>query len=100
MKSLKVIFKEQAIYDLEDIWLYSFQNWSLVQADRYHSLLLKEIEFLSLNPKSGKDQSHIRTGYRSTKVKSHIIFFRILEGELEIIRILHERMDIPNRLDE
>ncbi len=100
MKILKVIFKEQAIFDLEDIWLYTLHTWSLAQADRYHLMIIKEIEFLAAHPNSGKDQHHIRAGYRSSKIKSHIIFYRILEGELEIIRILHERMDIPNRLKE
>lgn len=100
MKTLKVVFKEQAIFDLEDIWLYTFHKWSLTQADRYHSLLIKEIEFLAAHPKSGKDQHHIREGYRSSKIKSHIIFYRIFENEIEIIRILHERMDIANRLAE
>jgi len=100
MKTLKVIFKEQAIFDLEDIWLYTLHTWSLEQADRYHSMIIKEVDFLATHPKSGRDQHHIREGYRSSKIKSHIIFYRILESELEVIRILHERMDIPNRLKE
>lgn len=100
MKALKVVFKEQALFDLEDIWVYTFHTWSLTQADRYHSIIVKEIEFLATHPKSGKDQNHIRAGYRSAKVKSHIIFYRVLETELEVIRILHDRMDIPNRLND
>lgn len=100
MKTLSVIFKEQAVFDLEEIWLYTLHTWSLEQADRYHSMIIKEIEFLANHPKSGKDQFHIRTGYHSSKIKSHIIFYRVLEGELEVIRILHERMDIPNRMKQ
>jgi toxin ParE1/3/4 len=75
-------------------------TWSLREADRYQSMMIKEIELLAAHSKSGKDQHHIRSGYRSSKIKSHIIFYRILEKELEVIRILHERMDIPNRLTE
>ncbi len=100
MKILKVIFKEQAIFDLEDIWLYTLHTWSLTQADRYHSIIINEIDFLKAHPNSGKDQHHIREGYRSSKVKSLIIFYRVLDSELEIIRILHESMDIPNRLKD
>jgi toxin ParE1/3/4 len=45
--------------------------------------------------------NHIRKGYRSTKVKSHIIFFKkSMFGEIEIIRILHQRMDIESRLKD
>lgn len=98
MSPLKVIFKEEAILDLENIWLYTLDTWSLKQADRYYSLIIKEIEFLTTQPKSGKNQHFILKGYWSCKIKSHIIFYRFSEKELEVIRILHERMDIPNRL--
>ena len=100
MKKLKIIFHESAIGDLEEIWLYTFQTWSLEQANRYHSLIYKEIEFLAGKPVSGKEFNHIRKGYRSAKVKSHLIFYRYSSSEIEIIRILHESMDIPNRLNE
>ena len=100
MRKLKIIFLAEAINDIEEIWFYTFETWSKDQADRYHSLIIKEIEFLSTNPESGKILTHIRKGYRSTKVKSHYIFYRITLDELEIVRILHENMDIPNRLND
>jgi toxin ParE1/3/4 len=100
MKNLKIIFQEQAIVDLEEIWLYTFETWSLEQADRYHELIIKEIKFLASRPKYGKDHSHLRKGYRSCKVKSHIIFYKYSGTEIEIIRILHENMDIPNQLND
>lgn len=100
MRKLKIVFKESALRDLEEIWLYTFETWSLEQADRYHALLFQEIDFLSRKPESGKCLDYLRVGYWSTKVKSHIIFYRIFDDEIEIVRILHERMDIPNRLEE
>ena len=95
---LKVIFHEEALTDLEEIWLYTFETWSLEQADRYYDLIIKEIDFVSKKPKSGKNLSYLREGYYSTKVKSHFIFYKFSLTELEIIRVLHESMDIPNRL--
>ena len=100
MRKLKIVILGEAIQDLEEIWFYTFNTWSLEQADRYHSLITKEIEFLATKPKSGKILDHIRIGYRSTKVKSHYIFYRFTSTELEVVRILHESMDIPNRLND
>jgi len=100
MRKLKIVLQEEAIQDLEEIWLYTFATWSQEQADRYHSLIIKEIEFLATRPESGKILDHLRMRYRSAKVKSHYIFYRCTIDELEIVRILHENMDIPNRLDE
>jgi toxin ParE1/3/4 len=100
MKKLKVVFHEKAIEDLEEIWLYTFQTWSLEQADRYHGLIYKEIEFLSAKPEAGKDLQHVRKGYRSSKIKFYFIFYKYSTAEIEIVRILHEKMDIPNRLND
>ncbi len=100
MKKLKIVFHETAIGDLEEIWFYTLQTWSLEQADRYHGLIYMEIDFLAGNPGSGKDLNHVRKGYRSSKVKSHFIFYKYSSSEIEIIRILHENMDIPDRLND
>ena len=100
MRKLKIVIREEAIQDLEEIWLYTLTTWSLEQADRYHLLITKEIEFLAAKPESGKMLDHLRIGYRSSKVKSHYIFYRLNSEELEVARILHESMDIPNRLND
>ena len=44
----------KASNDIENIWLYTFEKWSLEQADRYINLIIDEIEYLSYNPNSGK----------------------------------------------
>lgn len=88
--------------DIEKIWLYTFENWSLEQADRYFNLIMDEIEYLTKNPKLGKDYSNVRRGYFRSKIKSHFIFYKINQKErvIEIIRILHQRMDVESRLNE
>lgn len=90
----------EASNDLEKIWLYTFENWSTEQADRYLNLIFDELEYLSTNPKSGIDYSNVRKGYFRSKVKSHFIFFRlnIEKKELEVIRVLHEMMDIESHI--
>lgn len=92
----------EAQKDLENIWLYTFEVWSAKQADRYYNLLLDEIEYLAKNPKSGKAYSHVRKGYWRSKVKSHFIFYKIIQKEdtIEVIRILHQQMDVESRLND
>jgi toxin ParE1/3/4 len=92
---------KEASLDLENFWGYIFENWSITQADRYYNLVTDEIEYISQNPNSGKDFDKVRKGYFRSKVRSHYIFYRIIqhENEVEIIRILHQRMDIESRLD-
>lgn len=99
---MKYRISKEAYNDLEKIWLYTFEIWSNEQADYYFDLIMNEIEYLSKNPKSGKDYNDIRKGYFRSRVKSHFIFYRIniKNEEIEIIRILHQQMDISSRLDE
>lgn len=93
---------QEANRDIENIWLYTYENWSLEQADRYFNLILDEIEYLAENPESGKNYDYIRKEYYRSRMKSHFIFYKInlQKEEIEIIRILHQRMDIESRLTE
>ena len=100
MRKLKIVIREEAIQDLEEIWFYTFKTWSLEQANRSHLLITNEIEFLATKTESGKMLDHVRIGYRSSKVKFHYIFYRLNSDELEVVRILQENMDIPNRLND
>lgn len=89
----------EAQRDLEQIWLYTHENWSIEQADRYLNLIFNEIEYLCQKSNSAMNFDSIRKGYWRSKVNSHFIFYKIsYTNELEIIRILHERMDIENQL--
>ena len=90
----------EAEKDLEKIWAYTFETWSLEQADRYINQIFEEIEYISTKPEQGKDFSYARKGYLRTKVKLHYLFYKIDQKTkmVEIIRILHQRMDIENRL--
>ncbi len=98
---MKYLISEKANQDIEKIWLYTFENWSLEQADRYYNLIIDEIEFISENFESGKSVDYIKKGYRASIVNSHIIFYKKSRKNIvEIIRVLHQRMDIENRIDE
>ncbi|HEX4372538.1 MAG TPA: type II toxin-antitoxin system RelE/ParE family toxin [Puia sp.] len=100
MKALPFAISKKAVADLEEIWLYTVEKWSVEQADRYYDLIFDEISYICKNNNSGRSMEHVRKGYRASKVKSHLIFYRILNDTIQVIRILHERMDIENRLND
>jgi toxin ParE1/3/4 len=98
MKSLPYAISKKAVSDLEEIWLYTVEKWSIEQADRYYALIFDEIDFICKNVSTGRSMDHVRKGYQASKVKTHLIFYRVTNDVVEIIRILHERMDIDSRL--
>ena len=100
MKFPTYVISKKAVADLEEIWLYTVEKWSVEQADRYYNLIFDEMNYICKNANAGKSMEHVRKRYRASKVKSHIIFYKISNNTVEIIRILHEQMDIENRLND
>lgn len=95
------IISEKALEDINNIWIYTAENWSVEQADRYYNLIIDEIEYIVDNLDMARDFGQIRKSYKYSKVKSHLIFFRKDKtNEIEVVRVLHERMDIESRLAE
>ena len=89
-----------AINDLNEIWSYTYHKWSKEQADKYYKGIIVAIEFIAKIFHSGKSLEDIKKGYRYSKVKSHLIFYRKSDqGHVEIVRILHQRMDIQRHIE-
>ena len=99
MRITRYRISEAAINDLDGIWEYTFFRWTIEQADRYHNLIMNEIEFIAENISCGKPMNHIKDAYLVSYVKSHTIFFKRKEGVVEIVRILHQKMDVESNLE-
>lgn len=94
----RYLISQAALQDIRKIWAYTSKTWSEEQAERYYDLLMDEIEYLSDNFENGKNMDHIKIGYKCSKVKSHLIFYKRVDEIIEVVRILHQRMDIENKL--
>lgn len=82
MNTLPFVITKKAVADLEEIWLYTVKKCSIEHADRYYNLLVDEISFICKSNKAGKSMAHIRKGYRASRVKSHLIFYRVINNSL------------------
>lgn len=91
----------KAVDDLSKIWDYTFEVWSEKQADTYYNELISMCEDIAENPNSGKNYEGISKQLLGVDANRHIIFYRTLgKNYVEITRILHQRMDLKNRLTE
>jgi len=91
---------KKALKDLTIIWEYSFDNWSEKRADLYYNQIINECKLISKNPEIGKSYSRVLNDLRGRKINKHIIFYKILDDKITVVRILHEKMDLVNRLKE
>ncbi len=95
----KVTLRQEAIDDLSDIWIYTALEWSESQADKYYNAIKSTCKEISKNSNLGKNYPEISKDLLGFRSGRHIIFYHVLpEEEIEVIRILHEQMDLKNRL--
>lgn len=96
-----VILRQEVIDDLNNIWLYTFENWSENQADKYYSMIKLACNSVGINPRVGRDYSSIKKNLLGLNSGKHIIFYFVVSAdEIEVVRILHESIDSKNRLVE
>ena len=97
----KYFLTKKAIEDISGIWDYTYDIWSEKHADRYYELLLDTFQKIARNPGIGRKYEQIFPDILGFKVGKHIIFYQLLTThEIEIVRILHGRMDLKHRMED
>jgi toxin ParE1/3/4 len=86
--------------DLENIWEYTVEVWSVDQANKYYKEIFSEIDKICVDSNIGKPIDEIKKGHRRTNVKSHMIIYKVIGTTIYIDRILHQKMDIEKHLYE
>lgn len=84
--------------DLQSIYLYTAQQFGILQAGTYKSQLETALQLLVSNPLMGRATDHIREDLRRHEHASHIIFYRSYGPDIFIIRILPSRTDWKEHL--
>jgi len=93
------VLTNKAKSDLKDIAIYTQNTWGKHQRNIYLTKLDKSFYALAADHLKGRPCSELRVGYRIYNVGKHIIFFHEVNVNLiEIVRILHERMNIEIHL--
>ena len=88
----------RARLDIEEIWDYTADRWNTEQADRYIRNLQEAMMGLAAKPDKGRACDDIRPGYRKHVVGSHFIFYRATDTGIEIVRVLHQGMNVETHL--
>ena len=94
----QTILSPKAKSDLNSIWDYTADKRGLEQAETYIRELWDKLQPVSTNLSSSTEIDDIREGYRKIRSGSHVIFFKATEINIDVIRILHQRMDFDRHL--
>jgi len=84
--------------DLKEIARYTHRKWGHKKRNRYLSALDTRFTWLSEDPQLGKSRNEIKAGYRSYPEGQHVIFYREVKENIEILGILHQKMDFKQHL--
>src|SRR5690554_6484055 len=88
----------RAVDDLTGIWDSTFEELSEKQADSYYQFLTNSCEELAENPNLGKPYNQIANGLFGFTFGKHLILYIIIdEQEIEVVRILHGKMDLKKK---
>jgi toxin ParE1/3/4 len=79
--------------DLADIWLYTTQQWSVPQADRYTDILEDTLERLLFMPEMARERPEFDPPVHIHPSSNHLIIYRIENDHLSILRILGASQD-------
>ena len=93
-----LVVQPQARLDLEDIFKYTTQTWSKFLAVKYQKELFDYMNLLCELPTMGRIYPFGHKEFRKFSANKHIIFYRIENQQIIVVRILHSRMDYNEHL--
>ncbi len=97
----RFLLSNKAVDDLSKIWYYTYEVWSETQADEYFQLLIDTCQEIAKNTAIGKNYDEVEKNILGFRVGKHIIFYQdIQQKQILVVRILHEQMDLKNRIGE
>lgn len=98
MKAFKLTAVAEA--DLKAIGRHTLRRWGRKQRNKYLGEQDEAFRRLAGSPELGRRRDEIREGYLSLLKNKHVIFYRRHKDRVEIVRVLHQSMEVESRLDE
>ncbi|WP_107496967.1 type II toxin-antitoxin system RelE/ParE family toxin [Thalassobius sp. I31.1] len=85
--------------DIKDIGRYTQTTWGMAQRDAYLRAFTAVFEQMRDGTISGRARGEIRENLLCYPCNKHMVFFRRTGGgDVQILRVLHERMDFGQHL--
>jgi len=86
-------WSDRAEADLDEIWRFTEERWGEDQADLYLCRLKQAVADATVRKRRARAINFVRPGLFKMREVRHFIYFRIAEGEIVVVRVLHDSMD-------
>ncbi len=94
----RLTLSPEAQKDLVSILRYTGEQWGRQQLLSYRDKLNDALLLLDKNPELGHQSTDLPRTHRLYFVGSHVIVYRVRQDVTEVVRILHQRMSLPQHL--
>ncbi len=98
MSAYKLVIAPLAKHDLKRIYDYSISNWGDRQASDYLDKLKTLFWELTEQPEMGIMREELLPNIHSFSVNSHVVFYRLQQSQVEVVRVLHGRQDTQRHI--
>ena len=95
MKRFELVISDEAAADLQDIWDFIAEH-SLQNADNFIDRIYERCNAFTRMPEMGRPRDELLPGLRSFPVKRYVIFYRIKEDTIEIVRVVSGQRDLES----
>lgn len=89
----EVRLRDGAKADIREIWDYTCEHWSRLQANAYVEALFDTMDELAADPTRGRNADNLMPNLRRQSYGSHVIYFLPASFGVDVVRILHGRMN-------
>ena len=88
----------EARQDLRDTLLYTRSRWDRRQVGISKAKLDRAMRELTRFPYRGEAHDDVSAGLRGLLVEAHIIYYRLSDQTVSVVRMLHQAMDASLRI--
>lgn len=96
----RLVITPAARREMTDIWLYTADRWGIERADAYVGQIESKIARALKASGTGGPVAGLPPVYRKLKAGSHRVIYRHTGDELIVVRVLHQRQDVPDEIED
>ncbi len=94
----RITYTETARADIVAIGNYLRENAGEVIAERFIERIIAVVDSLKTSPRRHRERPELAPGLRATGIRKYLIFYRVEQDTVTIVRVLHGARNITAKL--
>ena len=96
----RLVWAPRASQDLREIWHHCAEQASAETADKILEQVIHAAARVGERPLTGRSRDRLKMGLRSALAHPYLVFYRVRQNDVQVVRVLHERRNLAAILAE